>query len=109
MKDSPGYQSIILSFCFPFSVAVSDASAEAQPTASPTEHKSSEGVSEPTEQAITTQPQNTTAQIRSTEAIPTQSQSTTAKVPSTEGPDVECGVVIVGGGKIAHHCYRCKV
>ncbi|XP_044166867.1 uncharacterized protein LOC114947034 isoform X2 [Acropora millepora] len=75
-----------------------DASAQEQPTASPTEDKSSERVSEPTEPAATSQPQNTTARIPITEATTAQPQSTTAEIPSTEGPDLDCGVVIVGGG-----------
>lgn len=89
MKDSPGYQSIIFSFCFPFSVAGSDASAQEQSTPS---LKGSEDVSSTTEPATTTQP-----------------QSTTAEIPTTKGPDMECGVVIVGGGKIAYCCYHCKI
>ncbi|XP_044166868.1 uncharacterized protein LOC114947034 isoform X3 [Acropora millepora] len=78
--------------------ASNDASAQEQPTASPTEDKSSERVSEPTEPAATSQPQNTTARIPITEATTAQPQSTTAEIPSTEGPDLDCGVVIVGGG-----------
>lgn len=89
MKDGPGYQSVIFSFCFPFSVAGSADRAPAksraspQSTASPTEFVSS-----------TTEP---------------ATQSTTTKIPSTEGPDMECDVVVVGGGKIAYCCYRSKL
>ena len=100
-RYSLGYQSIILSFCFPFFCS--------EPTATSTEHKSSVVVSETTEPATATQPQSTMANITSSEAPTTQPQGTTAEIPTTEGPYMECGVVIVGGGKIAYYCYHCKI
>lgn len=70
---------------------ISDVLAQAQSTTSATEHESSKGVSKPTEPATMTQP-----------------PSTTTKIP-TEPPDVECGLVIVGGGKITYCCYSCTI
>ena len=40
----------------------------------------------------------TTTKISSIETTTTQRPSTTENILTTKGPDVECGVVIVGGG-----------
>lgn len=89
-------------FCFRFSVSVSDASDQGQTKASPSGHNSNEGVSKTTEPA-------TTEKTPSTEATTTKIPSTEATTQSPTSPDLECGVVVVGGGKIAYYCLRVKM